>query len=204
MIEHKAHLGESLGDVFRKAIDIAKREDDIVHFSGNGIDFYADKESNTSLVEIYLDKCYRYDINSLGPKEPEWSEEFIEQKENEYLEYSRKKEEEYKRSQEEEEKDYQYFLDFVKDEDIEVNNEERWEEIRNANSDHFYSRTYLSFLEDIAKYLQVVKRLNGRLTNDDVKKGERLIRKHGITGFQHGCVVGALKEIWKYWEDGLF
>lgn len=204
MIEFEAHLGERLGDIYRNAVGLAEKKNDIVHFSGNGIDFYADKDSLPTLVERYIDSCYRYDIKSLGPKEPEWSKEFIEQKETEYREYQRKMEEEWKRSAEEMEKDYQDFLNFVKDEEIEVNDPSQLEEFRKTNSDHFYGRTCVAFLEDIAKYLQVVKRSKGNITKEDVNKGEKLIRKHGITGFQHSCIVNVLRQIWKHWEKGLF
>lgn len=204
MIEYKARLGELLAHAYRESIILAAKENDIVHFSGNGIDFYADKDSKPSLVEIYLDKCYRYDIKSLGPKEPEWTEEFIEQKEADYRDYVRRKYKIYEQIEKDQERDYQEFLDFVKDEEIDVYEPSKLEELRNANSDNIYSRTYVAFLEDIAKYLQVIKREKGTITREDVIKGERLIRKHGITGFQHGCVVNVLQQIWKHWEDGLF
>lgn len=204
MIEIHIPFGYSLSNGYKDAIERAKIDNDTVHFYGNGIDFYADKDSDPTLVARYLDKCYRYDINSLGPKEPEWTKEFIEQKEVEYLEYRRKKDELYKRIDEERERDYQDFLIFVKDEEIEVNDPSQLEELRKANSDHFYGRTYVAFLEDIAKYLQVVKRTRGPITREDVVTGERLIRKHGITGFQHACIVNVLKQIWKHWEEGLF
>lgn len=204
MIEYNARFGELLGNAYREAINIAEMENDVVHFSGNGIDFYANKDSLPSLVERYLDKCYRYDITSLGPEAPEWSEKFIKEKEEAYRIREAERRKQWDRSIEAEKEDYQKFLDFVGDEEIEVHNQSDLEELRNANSGNFYGRGYTAFLEDIAKYLQVVKRINGKITHEDVVAGEKLIRKHGITGFQHSCIVSVLQQIWKHWEDGLF
>lgn len=204
MIEYNARFGELLGNAYREAINIAERENDVVHFSGNGIDFYANKDSLPSLVEKYLEKCYRYDITSLGPEEPEWTEKFIKEKEEEYRIREAERRKQWDRLIESEKEDYQKFLDFVGEEEIEVHNQSDLEELRNANSGHFYGRAYTAFLEDIAKYLQVVKRINGKITHEDVVTGEKLIRKHGITGFQHSCIVSVLQQIWKHWEDGLF
>lgn len=204
MIEYNARFGDILDNVYREAIILAEKENDIVHFTGNGIDFYADKDSNPSLVEMYLNKCYRYDIKSLGPKEPEWTEAFIKERENVYKirESERKRQLEYEKNAEK--KDYQYFLDFVGNEQIEVKDQSQLNELRRVNSSHFYCQTFVAFLEDIAKYLQVVKRTNGKITHEDVVTGEKLIRKYGITGFQHSCIVSALQQIWKHYEDGLF
>ena len=77
-------------------------------------------------------------------------------------------------------------------------------ELRRVNSSHFYGQTFVAFLEDIAKYLQVVKRTNVKITHEDVVTGEKLIRKHGITGFQHSCIVSVLHQIWKHFDSGLF
>ena len=204
MIELNARLGDSIDDIYKEAIVIASKANDVVHFEGNGIDFYADKDSNPCLVNEYLNDCYRYDIKTLGPRDPKWTEDFISQKEKEYQlqETERRKQWEYDKQIENE--DYQTFLDFVGNEEIEVNDPSQLEKFRNANSDHFYGQIYVAFLEDIAKYLQVVKRINGYITKDDVKKGEKLIRKHGITGFQRACIVNVLKQIWKHWQDDLF
>lgn len=99
MIEYNVRYGEILANAYREAIILAEKENDIVHFTGNGIDFYADKDSNPSLVDIYLNKCYRYDIKSLGPKEPEWTEWFIKERENIYKirESERKKQLDYEK-----------------------------------------------------------------------------------------------------------
>ena len=47
-------------------------------------------------------------------------------------------------------------------------------------------------------YNVYVKRINGKITHEDVVTGEKLIRKHGITGFQHSCIVNVLQQIWKH------
>lgn len=204
MVEYNVRLGEILANAYREAIILAEKENDIVHFTGNGIDFYADKDSNPSLVERHLNKCYRYDIKSLGPKEPEWTEWFIKERENVYKirESERKKQLDSEKNAEK--KDYQYFLDFVGDEQIDVKDQSQLNELRRVNSSHLYGQTFVTFLEDIAKYLQVVKRTNGKITHEDVVTGEKLIRKHGITGFQHCCIVSVLHQIWKHWDSDLF
>lgn len=204
MIEYNARLGDYIDDIYKEAIVIASKANDVVHFEGNGIDFYADKDSNPCLVNEYLNDCYRYDIKTLGPRDPKWTEDFISQKEKDYQIQENERKKQWDNEKRIEQEDYQHFLEFIGNEEIEVNNPSELEELRKANADHFYGRTYVAFLEDIAKYLQVVKRINGKITHEDVVTGEKLIRKHGITGFQHSCIVSVLQQIWKHWEDGLF
>lgn len=144
---------------------------------------------------MYLDKCYRYGITSLGPEAPDWPEDFIKEKEEEYRIREAERRKQLDRSIESEKEDYQKFLDFIGDEEIEVHNQSDLEELRNANSGNFYGREYSAFLEVISKYIQVVKRINGKITHEDVVTDEKLIRKHGITGFNHSCIVSVLQQM---------
>lgn len=197
MVEIEAHLGQSLDEIYKNAIFKAHECNDTVHFRGNGIDFYANKDSDKDLLAKYLDKCYTYDITELGPYAPDWSPEFIEKKEKEAEERLERFTKELEMERKKKEENYNLFKEYTKDITPSIVNEEEYYNWKNQ-SDHFYHRHCFEYAEDLMKYLQYIITKIGDYDKQDVKYGEKLIGKYDISGLQHSVVVEILKKYWKY------
>lgn len=63
-------LNENIPEKYREIVNLAREDDEIYCFYGNGITFLADKDSDPNLAEKYLDFCYKYNLKCCGPYAP--------------------------------------------------------------------------------------------------------------------------------------
>ena len=205
-IEVDCGCGSSISDAYKELIEYAGRVESRVgykvpvFFNGNGIKWIATADSPVDLVEKWINRCYDWKIEEIGPDYPVFSAEDVAF----YTEVTDiRKQIGGLRGQI---SSLQHKIDelelnrAIANEEFDTDDPEGLANLIELNSRDGYSKSGLNYMLRLGKRIQVDRRTHAidKLWWDST---EREVDIDGITGYQHGWVVAMLKKFWKHADE---
>lgn len=192
--------GDTFGNVAKLAKETSENFSVNVEFDFNGIKCIVNK--NTNLDYLHRDYTHAYILNwkEIGPNcEKKYSidiEDDIKRITEERNIESETKQELYKK---ESKNKKSILFEKIKDEILELNDIDGWNDYRDKNSDP-YGKAIFEYAEIWAKLMQI-KNKNGISIIDCADKTSHEADYDGITGFMYGAAVQILSTYWKHGEQ---
>jgi hypothetical protein len=205
MLEFESDFGSHITKDVEDAIKLAKEQNELVHFNFNEIDIYVNEFSLPGLVVRDFLNSYKLGVKSIGPA---YIKEYDEKTLAAIKKYDAEeaiREAERTRIYKEEELAKKLALETeVKDEEIEITDQENWDDRKTKNADD-YGAAILRYAEHWATLMQAQAKKEGKEIDmqfiiDHAREASFKADVEGITGFMYGAAVSVLAKCWKYGE----
>ena len=195
-----ARAGDNFDDVAKKAKQIAKEKGVTVEFDFNGVQCLVN--ANTNLEWLYRDysNSWTMEWKTVGA---DCVEKYSVEVQTEFEKRSKinaeKRAKEYAEYRAKEAKEKKEFETKVQGIELELSDADGWKKAREVNSDG-YGGAALDYAEGWAKLMQI-EIAKGKTVAECYDYSQKGLGFLGITGFQFGCAVSTLSQVWKHGEE---
>jgi hypothetical protein len=195
-----ASVGSNFTHVSKKAKQIATEKGVTVEFDFNGVTCLVNKDTNLEWLYRDCSNSWTMEWKTVGADcvenySAEVQADF--EKRSKIREEKRAKEDaEYRAKEAKEKKEFEAK---VKGVELELSDADGWKKAREVNSDG-YGGTALDYAEGWAKLMQI-EIAKGETVAECYDYSQKGLGFLGITGFQFGCAVSILSQVWKHGEE---
>lgn len=205
MLEFEAGIGSHITKTAKDAIAFSKEQNELVHFTFNGIDIYVNEFSLPELVTRDFLDCHKLGLESVGPAfVEEYDDKTLAAIEKYDAEESIREAERTRIYEEKEAAKKVAFETEVKAEEIEIIDQAAWDDWKSKNTDRYgagifrYAEYWATLMQAQAK--DEGKEIDMQFIIDHAEASSFKADIEGITGFMYGAAVSILSKCWKHGE----